>query len=310
MDLIKNFLKSLGEEEAKEVTLSKSVQDNEESLEALLKKADTVVGLQKSEPAPENASVKAAEEAAESKEEVFSKEEKMGHDENKKEKKEESTIPENASIKAEHEKAESKETVFSAEKRLDKEAPAGKQVEIALQKAKKAEKEEECEEEEEEEEKKEIGEKMMKSAGLSQSDIEVFDVTIPMSNLRKSYNVLASEITDLKKQQSEMIDLFKSLLTVQVKGFSLQKNVASAIESFSNTPNQVKGRVNILHKSFEQNKEVVFEETPSIQQFTDTMLKSMEAGKIGYDVASRLISSVEMTENFTEEHMSVYNKLK
>jgi hypothetical protein len=281
-----------------------------------LKKVDDVMGLQKSESnIPENASIKAEMEAAPHTEKVFSEEEELQEEKlDKKGKKDESNIPENASIKAEAEKAESTEKVFSSEKKIDKDAPAGRQVEIALQK--KACEEQETEEEEEEaeempekKEKKEAGDKMMKSAGLTETDMDVFDVTPVLKNLKKSYDVMASDLASVKAQNAEMIELFKSLLTVEVKGFQLQKSMASAIETYSATPNTPKGRVSILHKSFEQNQEVA-QEGPTVAEFCDRLTKSIESGKGNYNDLSNMISAAVVTESLTPAQVAMYNQLK
>ncbi len=312
MDLIKKYLKSFGESDSKNTTLRKSGEDMTDSLEGLLNKVDQIADLRKS-AIPENATADAREDAAEATETVFSVEKTLAEIEAAKKKAKDGSIPENATANAAADAAESTETVFTVVKPL--EAMPGKKVqaEVALHKAEKEEEEVEDEdsEEDKEEDKKEkkAGDKLMKSAGVKEEDLEVFDVAAPLADLKKGFDAMATVVAAQTQTISELKDLFKSLLEVQVKGYSLQKNMADTMDSYSGQVNTPKGVVNILHKNFVQN-ETTQEAAPSIKEFTDVLFKGLSSGKVDVSVASQMISSAEATSVLTPKHIELYKSLK
>ena len=310
MELIKKYLKSFGEKDTTVTTLSKSAEDMTDSLESLLNKVDSIADLNKS-AIPENATADAKDEAAESTETVFSVEKTLEEiDAKKKKKVKDGSIAENATANASAESAETTEKVFSVEKPL--EAMPGKkgQAEIALHKAEKEEKEdEECEEEEKKEKNEKAGNKLMKGAGVKEEDLEVFDVAAPLSDLKKGFDALASVVSSQSETIAELKDLFKSLLEVQVKGYSLQKNMADTMDSYSGQVNTPKGIVNILHKNFSQS-EGTQEAVPTIQEFSDVLFKALSNKQVDISVASRMISSAEATSTLTPQHIELYKSLK
>jgi len=312
MDLIKKYLKSFGESDSKNTTLRKSGEDMTDSLEGLLNKVDQIADLRKS-AIPENATADAREDAAEATETVFSVEKTLAEIEAAKKKAKDGSIPENATANAAADAAESTETVFTVVKPL--EAMPGKKVqaEVALHKAEKEEEEVEDEdsEEDKEEDKKEkkAGDKLMKSAGVKEEDLEVFDVAAPLADLKKGFDAMATVVAAQTQTISELKDLFKSLLEVQVKGYSLQKNMADTMDSYSGQVNTPKGVVNILHKNFVQN-ESTQEAAPSIKEFTDVLFKGLSSGKVDVSVASQMISSAEATSVLTPKHIELYKSLK
>ena len=335
MELLKKYLQSLSEEEVKEVkqegTLQKSVQDTGESIEDLLKKVDGVADLSKAQESniPENATINASNEKAESKEDVFSVEDdKDDMADEKGESVSESNIDENSTIDASKEKAESNEDVFSVEKQIDGTPPASNNAKVSLQKS---EDKEDYKEEDKKEDKKDkkddkkedkkedkkddknFGDNMMKSAGLSDNDLDVFDVTEPLTNLKKSYDVLAEQVQTNKSTLGEIKDLFKSLLDVQVKGYDLQTKIAGTVDAMSSQPNAPKGVVNVLQKQFAQNNEAQQNangDQPSIDEFTQVLLKGIEEKKINVNTGGNLIASAESSRRLGDNHMKAFNELK
>ena len=307
-DLIRQFLSSINPETTQEATLTKSAEEFTKSVESLLKSVDSAIDLHKA--APENATIGAEFEKAESKETVTSTE-KVIEDDKTKKKAAATAAPENASPGAEFESAESTDTVTSTEKKLGEDAPPSKNAEVALHKSEeKEEKEEKEEEKEEKEDEKKAGDKLMKKAGLDQSDLDVFDVTEPLKNLKKSYDVLAEEVSSLRKSNEAMVGMFRELVTSHVKGYALQKSMSETMEKVASTPNAPKGRINVLQKNFTPGNETPAADKPNAQEFVGVLLKAMDAGKIDVMKAGNYIAAVETCGQMSDQAIQDFNTLK
>lgn len=322
--ILEDFLKSINFEKEDQVApLAKSVSEGEASIENMLSKIDETSDLTKMSNIPELADEKAKKEAADHTDTVFSVEatkEEVGANTDSSHNKE-SEIKENADIKAKKEAAENTDTVFSVEKVIDTNGVSEpKRAEVTRpNSANKSDsnhsekpdliKKEESEEEEDDEE--DNGKEIMKKS----EDVDWFDASEPLKQLAKSMDIMSQSIKSLTSridaQDATTKELFKSIATVSVKGFQLQKSIAGALDSISEKPNAPKGMLNILHKSFEQNGnggDGQAEVRPG--EFSDMLIKGIQNQVISGKDAENFISKVDVQGFVDDGSLQVYNLCK
>jgi len=318
MKILERFIKSLGDDQ-EELTLNKAIDDSQSSIERMLNIIDGASELNKSN-IPEEADAKAEKEAANATDSVFTVEKKREDQGKGIQKSPDSSVPEEADIAAEDEAADATDKVFSVERKLGETPKSTKQAEVHLRKSDKKEEEEELEDVEEDEEceeddakdakkkVKKIEEKLEKSSDMyksSDSDtMEMFDVSLPLEELKKAIDFLAEEIISLRKGHEVIQDSISAIAEVEAKGFILNKSIASALDDLGSTPNQPKGQVSVFHKSFDQGDQGL----PSVQEFSDVMYKSMIEGKTSADVASKLIANAEASGQVDPSYMSYFTQ--
>ena len=102
------------------------------------------------------------------------------------------------------------------------------------------------------------------------------------------------------------VDLFKSVAEVSTKNFVLQKSIATAIDSISTTTPEPKGSINVLRKNFEQNEGQSVETVPTVNEFTNVLMKSMEMKKINSNEGAMAISRVSCNGRVQEADMRLF----
>jgi hypothetical protein len=324
MTILENWLKSFQQPEAiGAADLKKALSDSENNTERLLQAADTIMGtLQKGSVQPNQATADAKNEAKDQKPAtVESSEEVLESTATKKVKAAQSSVSGQATADAKDESEDqTPKKVFSSEEIIGEAAPTGKKVPINLRKSKDEMEEDkekgEGEEEDElsEKDKDKAGEEILKSVRLADSEIRAFDVTTPLTNLRKGFDeVVARQVVMQKKQDqfnANVIGLLKSLVDSTATNFTLQKAIASELDKQGAEPLRPKGQVLPLRKSFPENTENVDAGTVTPRVIVDTLQKGLEAGKFEVSEFGRVsdtIATIEMTQKVTPVAMNLYN---
>lgn len=156
-------------------------------------------------------------------------------------------------------------------------------------------------------------ESILKSAGVSEEDLEVFDVTEPLANLKKGLDVLAGKIESVVSVQNTLTDLIKSIAINSAKEFSLQKSIASSLDNMSNQSNSPKGVVNLLQKNFEINNQEESANAVDVKEYVSTLTKNMSANGISaqdLNLIANAVAAVETTGQINDGQYALYKKLK
>ena len=328
MSILSEFYKSLKNESEEVLPLAKALSESEASLSSLLDQIDGVSTLSKSAMA-EVSAIESEEAVSQKPLKVLTGESKLPASKTNTNKKGK-TMEEEADIEMEEAKEQPAVTVLGSETKMGAEAKKGKMAEVMLRKADKMEEETETPEEEEEEhegknpkealdektpfakkgeENEDEDEDMMKSFGLSASDLDLIDATVPLANLKKGFDIQSDEIRALKKSVQSYADLFKSLAETTVKSFALQKSIAAHLDNLASKPHQVKGQSTMLQKNFDVSDD---SGEVSVGDVSNSLMKSITSGRMSgndMNIATSAIATLE-TAGLTNSVMNAYNRFK